>query len=69
MLKQWLWWQIEVSLEHLDDDSITSLSDSTILFWMAAVLQDVQVSSETPIPNGAYFSEMPESEMLLYGSA
>ncbi|RJR47609.1 MAG: hypothetical protein C4576_09375 [Desulfobacteraceae bacterium] len=69
MLKQWLWWQIEVSLEHLDDESITSLSDLTIFFWMASVLQGVQVSSETTIPHGVPLGEMPEPEMLLYGSA
>ena len=69
MLKEWLWWQIEVSMEHLDDDNITSLSDLTICLWMALVLQGVQVSSEPTIHYGGFMREIPEPDRFLYGSA
>ncbi len=35
MLKEWVWWQIEASLEHLGDESTIPFSDLTICFWMA----------------------------------
>jgi hypothetical protein len=69
MLKEWLWWQIEVSMEHLDDDSSISFSDLTLCFWMALVLQGVRVSSEPPILYTVHIRETPEPDRLLYGSA
>ncbi len=38
MLKEWFWWQIEATVETLDDESSISLSDMTICFWIALVL-------------------------------
>lgn len=39
MLKEWVWWQIEASLEHLEDDSSIPLSDLTICLWMALAVK------------------------------
>ncbi|PKN62350.1 MAG: hypothetical protein CVU57_24970 [Deltaproteobacteria bacterium HGW-Deltaproteobacteria-15] len=69
MLKEWLWWQIEVSMEHLEDDNITPLSDLTICYWMALVLQGVQVSSVPTIHYGGHMGEISGPDWLLYGSA
>lgn len=38
MLKEWFWWQIEATVETLDDESTISLSDMTICFWIALAL-------------------------------
>jgi hypothetical protein len=68
MLKEWLWWQIEASMEHLDEDSSIPISDLTVSFWMALVLQGVQVYSGPPMHSGV-IREIPEPDRLLYGSA
>lgn len=39
MLKEWFWWQIEASMEGLDDEGSVSLSQSTVLLWMALALK------------------------------
>jgi hypothetical protein len=39
MLKEWVWWQIEASLEHLEEDSAIPFSDLTVYFWMALVVK------------------------------
>lgn len=39
MYKEWIWWQIEASLEHLEDDSCIPLSDLTVCFWMAVAVK------------------------------
>lgn len=39
MLKEWFWWQIEASMEGLDDEGSVSLSQSTLFLWMALALK------------------------------
>lgn len=68
MLKKWLWWQIEAGMEHLDNDSDILFSDLTIGFWVALVLQGVEVYAG-PQTRYGHLREIPEPGRLLYGSA
>lgn len=69
MLKEWIWWQIEAGMEHVGDDGSISLSDLTIGFWMAMVLQGLHVSAGPSIHYGGHIKEMHEPDRLLYGLA
>jgi hypothetical protein len=61
MLKEWIWWQIEASLEHLGDENTIPLSDMTICFWMAltvnrciGLFQEREVDDFVPEGGQAY---------------
>jgi hypothetical protein len=47
MLKDWVWWQIEASLEHLADDSTIPLSDLTVCFWLALAVKGCTALQES----------------------
>lgn len=68
MLKEWVWWQIEASLEHLEDDSSIPLSDLTICLWMALAVKGCtglfQEEDHYPLQSGLLCEEAADSLYL-----